>query len=81
VAIVPPNPAVLRATSGTFQPVAADLSAAAGLLGGALDDFRATAGWSTFVGDVPPLDIDLGAVADEIRYEELDGDAVESDDE
>ncbi|MEJ7846413.1 MAG: hypothetical protein WKF93_12290 [Acidimicrobiales bacterium] len=63
MAIVQANPAVLRATSSTFQPVAADLSAAAGLLGGALDDFRATAGWSAFLGDVPPLDIDLGTVA------------------
>lgn len=30
-------------------------------LGGALEAFRATEGWSEYLGDVPPLDIDLGA--------------------
>ncbi len=66
VAIVVANPAVLRASSGNLLAIAEDLSSGAELLGGALDDFRASRGWSEFLSDVPPLDIDMGAVAGRI---------------
>jgi len=56
------RPSALRAFTATLDRIEFDtLSARSAPLRAALDDFRATAGWSDWLSDVPPLDIDYGA--------------------
>jgi Ca2+-binding RTX toxin-like protein len=57
------RPSALRAFATTAQAVDTDtLSARPVALRSALDAFRASSGWTDFLDDVPPLDIDFGAV-------------------
>ncbi|MGH8905535.1 MAG: M91 family zinc metallopeptidase [Egibacteraceae bacterium] len=55
------NPAALRVYRDATADMAVDLAQCASRLRAALDDFRASGGWSEFLNDIPPLDIDLGA--------------------
>ncbi len=57
------RPSALRAFVSTAGAVDTDtLSARPVPLRNALDAFRTSTGWTDFLSDVPPLDIDLGAV-------------------
>lgn len=57
------RPSALRAFVTAAQAIDTDtLSARQAPLRSALDAFRGTAGWAEFLSDVPPLDIDFGAV-------------------
>ena len=57
------RPSALRTFVATATAVDTDtLAARPAPLRAALDAFRSSAGWSDFLSDVPPLDIDFGAV-------------------
>ena len=57
------RPSALRAFVATAGTIDTDtLAARPAPLRAALDTFRSSAGWTDFLSDVPPLDIDLGAV-------------------
>ncbi|HET8619839.1 MAG TPA: hypothetical protein VFM27_12820 [Acidimicrobiales bacterium] len=57
------RPSALRAFEATGRAIDEDsLAPRVVPLGEALDAFRATSGWSDWLGDVPPLDVDVGSL-------------------
>lgn len=61
------NPSAMRAYEKATGDMAQDLCDCVKPLGEALDAFRASEGWSEFLSDVPPLDIDLAAGGGRLR--------------
>jgi Ca2+-binding RTX toxin-like protein len=55
------DPDALDVAGDAVAQMVGDLRAQTRGLGAALDAFRSTIGWTEFMSDVPPLDIDLGA--------------------
>lgn len=61
------NPSAMREYEKATGDMAQDLCDCVKPLGEALDAFRASEGWSEFLSDVPPLDIDLAAGGGRLR--------------